>query len=807
VRMELGRTPLTGSQWLLSIALMLVLFASLTLGARRLSLTMDEPSHIAAGYTLLARGQAGFWTIPLRGHPPLVDMLEALPLFLTDPDVPVESLKGWDDNFVRYVSAWRSYLVPIERTETLARMPSILFSMLLGAVVFRWTHQLWGAAAAIFALVALTFDPLLLAHGRLATNDIGVTTLGTSALYVAFQWMVKPTWRKVWLTGGMLGFTLLAKASGVLWALGFGGMALILVARKPSWQERILLISQVATALACALLLVWAAYGFSIGEVPSLPFSVPAPEHLVQLLRHVNIAQRRVFFGLGRLWFGRQWWYYPFNFLSRNPLPLLVGLVVAGSSLFKQYRLTSKTISIGVFPALYTLVAMTQGTSVGYRHMVPIHPFIYMIIGGGLWTWLRRPSRWRIGIVLALMVWYVIGTLCVFPDEITFFNELTGGPGEGYRYLVDYTQDWGQSFKELCIWLDKHPGPKPMVAHYTQIYPAFYGIDFQPFLSYPDADPVPSPLLRPSPGRYVIGVTPLQGIVGNDRMLLEWFRHAEPTAKVGNSLFVYDVEDFDGQWIAQCSTPAVPLTHDAIQTGLRLDDLREIRFDCTNSWVYPGAEQGLRNGWYSFHGSLFAPNGLQQRLLYRSPQPHNQFMARHLRDVRFAYQQEQASRLPSFVLYETKGTYQEATPISTWVAPAGTSPDQLESPVSIGESLELNGSLVFLGVRVFRAKDSLDVETWWRVTGDSITRPFSVMAHLLTPTGKVQAVADGMGVPPLTLMAGDVIVQNHRFTLAALETEVWLRTGVYWIDTMERWQVTGTAEADALFLPLHEGPE
>jgi hypothetical protein len=33
-------------------------------------------------------------------------------------------------------------------------------------------------------------------------------------------------------------------------------------------------------------------------------------------------------------------------------------------------------------------------------------------------------------------------------------------------------------------------------------------------------------------------------------------------------------------------------------------------------------------------------------------------------------------------------------------------------------------------------------------------------------------------------------------------TEVWLRTGVYWLEDGSRWELVDVPEADAIFIPL-----
>ena len=96
-------TRLCKIRWFILMQLCL-LFALLVGGARYLSFTTDEPSHLAAGYAYLARGTAGMWTIPLRGHPLLVDAWEALPLYIGAPGIAVESLPGWGKHKTDYVT-------------------------------------------------------------------------------------------------------------------------------------------------------------------------------------------------------------------------------------------------------------------------------------------------------------------------------------------------------------------------------------------------------------------------------------------------------------------------------------------------------------------------------------------------------------------------------------------------------------------------------------------------------------------------------------------------------------------------------
>ena len=111
-------------------------------------------------------------------------------------------------------------------------------------------------------------------------------------------------------------------------------------------------------------------------------------------------------------------------------------------------------------------------------------------------------------------------------------------------------------------------------------------------------------------------------------------------------------------------------------------------------------------------------------------------------------------------------------------------------------------TLTFLGIQHTEDSDTLEVETYWRVETALITRPVSVMAHLLARDGQTMDIADGLNVSPLLWQNGDMIVQRHIFKVSCeIRKDLWLRTGIYWLDTQDRWTVDNTSN-DALFIPL-----
>jgi 4-amino-4-deoxy-L-arabinose transferase-like glycosyltransferase len=788
----------------MAIALLLVLFALLALGSRQISMTSDEPAHVVAGYSILARGTAAFWILPQHGHPPLLNVLEAALLYAENPHIPLEQLDSWAMWLANYVRAFVPYLAPIERTEVIVRMPIILLTVLLGAIVFRWGRDLWGPWAGLLALIVLVFDPLLVAHGQLATTDVGTITLGTAALYLAWRWMERPVWRMALGTGALLGLTMLAKGSGMFWTAAAGLLVLATLLRRPKGSRIGLILAQGIVIGALGFLILWAGYGFTWGRVSDLPISLPAPAHWEGLLSQTASVEKRWVFALEERKHGQWWWYFPLAFAIKNPLPLLVGLALGLVTLVRRRPSWTRILALSLFPILYTGFAIYGGMNIGYRHMLPVHPFIYLAIGGGVssWAWGRRSRLWRRLAVGALGIWYLAGFARAFPYEIAYFNELVGGPGNGHHYLADSNIDWGQGYKALRAYLAAHPGPVPQVAyHFINTNPGFYGIEYVALPPELTAPPMAAPF-HPRPGRYAISVTALQRGWSEDPDAYAWFRQVTPTAELAYSFFVYDVAPLPLGWFGQCTVPAAPLSADLVAWGFGRQDLRRVYFDCTSAWLYPTG--GDQPGAYGLHHEIVPERAHTfPSLLPSLPQATDPFVARRLADLRLSFDMRRyTGQFPAFVLYEQEQPPRLPSPQSVAALPAADLPSAT-SPYQM-TPLSLDGPLTFLGAAAYPDSDGLDVETWWQVTEASSSRPFSIMAHLVTDHGETLGVADGLGVPQAVLTAGDVVVQRHRFSKPATGTVVGLQTGAYWLDTMERWPVTGVAGADTIFVPLEE---
>ncbi|MGB9776084.1 MAG: glycosyltransferase family 39 protein [Anaerolineae bacterium] len=725
----------------LSAFLLALLFAQTAIHTRASSLTFDEGPHIAAGYAYLRTGDLRLQ--PVHIHPPLANVLAAAPLLL-QPDLPdPRRIDGWEIASLSAVTdavVWQ-YPHPA-RMALAARLPIIGMALLLGAVVCRWATDLWGPRGGLLALFLLALDPHIIAHGSLVTTDMAVTLWGTAALFLAARALRRPRRGYAVGAGIALGLALASKVSAISLIPPLLVLALLAPVRP---RQRL---AATLGGLAMAALVLWAVYGFEFRPVSGFPLPLPAATHLEiyrSLQEHYRLGHPAFLMGQNRT---RGWWaYFPLAFALKTPLPTVL-LALAG--LIGKPRLTPQALRrwapLAAFPLIYLASTPFSSVNIGYRHLLPILPFLFILAGR---TGVRRTEdgfRTPYSVLrILLLLWLALGTLRLAPHYLAFFNELAGGPAGGYRYLVDSNLDWGQNLWQLRDWMQENGVERVYYAHYSPARPEVYGVsvDWLP----PDPRAVPYTPLDPAPGIYAIGATVLQGVYTPDINTYAWFRARQPLARLGYALFLYRVEPRPGpRWAALCTDAATILSLDALRAGLGRPDLRVVLVDCSQTWVSLAPD----------------PPGVLALPPEAGPPP----------GAALDVPARRADGRPLYTLYRLE------------MAPAP------EHPIRA----TLDGPLDFLGYSLSRtpsrAEENVELWTFWRVK-ERPTRPLSLMGHLLGPDGTPVAVADGMGFPPEFWQAGDLIVQRHRFSVPANARieEYALATGAYWLDTMERWGV------------------
>jgi len=791
-----------------AVILLWLLFAQAVRGAVVSSLVSDEGPHLAVGYATLRTRDLRLQ--PVHIHPPLANILAAAPLLLDTSLPDPRTIPGWDIASLSEVTdaiIWRHR--PPDGLALAGRLPIILLAVLLGAFVYRWAADLAGWGAGSLALFLYALDPNIVAHAQVATTDMGVTAFGFVAWYCCFRSVGqagKPASLK-WTVGAgvALGAALAAKVTAALLA-PLLAVAMLLAGRDALTQRvrRIVMVGLVAFGV------VWAVYGFEVGRVPGVPLPVPAATHLKiyqSLLQHYDEGHPAFLMGMNST---RGWWYYfPVAFLVKTPLPTLILLAIALVTVVRPQmtaaggQRSAALWMLGAFPVIHFATALFSSVDIGYRHLLPILPFLFVFIAAQISNMQLAASNlqpltsnlksrlvtWAPGLlVIALSVWYTVGAVTIFPHNLTYFNELAGGPDGGYRWMVDSNLDWGQNLKELKTWLDARGIQHVFISQFSPSRPDVYSLPATMLPPSPRATPFAR--FDPAPGWYAIGATTLQGAYTPDVDTFAYFRAMTPTVRVGHALFVYHVpEQPRGQWVAQCASPAPVLDADEIEADFGKADLRLIPFDCSTSWWYP-AQGGP--GWYV--DALSRSLGVQT--LYPLAQ-----LVYEPRDKRAGV--AGVYRVDGATLHEARQAQAMAAPGDWPPARAMSQGVQITAPVTTTGPLRFEGFWLHGGQQSALPGGQVVVFTAWRVIHNA-DAPLSIMAHLLDAQGRVVSGSDGLGVPTQVWQAGDTIVQAHWLNVPKdiAPGSYWVQTGIYRLDTLERYRILreGQAVGDRLLL-------
>ena len=328
-----------------------------------------------------------------------------------------------------------------------------------------------------------------------------------------------------------------------------------------------------------AYAMIWAAYRFRYEEVV-LPgqqheapwhqvFSQPSwskqtilwlkeakllPEAYLFGLASVLQSTRRVAFLMGEI--GDGWWYFfILTFLLKTPLPLLLLVALAPLTFRQRWRHDRVALLFLLTPVLvYFGIASASRMNIGHRHILPIYPFLFVLAGSLISAAMRQAAPLKRGLMAVVyLAWYIFSCVSIFPHYLAYFNELTGGPEYGYRYLVDSNLDWGQDLKGLKRYMQEHGIERVWLSYFGTASPDYYGISYDYLPSYVIFNPkqVRQELFRlarlpPLPGTVAISVTNLQGVYLAAFELnpgyFELYRQQRPVAKIGNTIFIYRFE-------------------------------------------------------------------------------------------------------------------------------------------------------------------------------------------------------------------------------------------------------------------------
>ena len=472
-------------RWFVSAAAILFfIFAlELYLSVRLESQTFDEPAHMYAGYSYWLHSDFGI----NPEHPPFVKLVATLPLLVERPPYPAP-----ENVFFRGQSAIGGMAMMSQpgADAILAhvRAAVCIFAFVLGVLVLLAGREMFGDGAALVALTLFVFDPLILAHGPLLGTDIGATCFIFAAVYTFYRYARRPTALRLAVCSLAVGLAFAAKHSAIL---VFPILAMlcvfeVLFARGeaveskpvlPPMRRVLRMAAAYCTIVAAAIAILWAFYGFRYAARPNGEQITPPPAAYLKSLHHpieagaigfmerhhllpesylfgftdVTILARdgRPMYLFGKVYPTGKWFYFPSAFLIKMTIGflLLLALVPFARALWKR-ELRRELVFLVLPVVVFFSAAMTAKVDIGIRHILPIMPFLIVLVAGAAMT-LARQSRtwaWAVGILIVLDI---SGSVHAFPNYLPYSNEAFGGPLRTYRALADSNVGWGGGLKAL----------------------------------------------------------------------------------------------------------------------------------------------------------------------------------------------------------------------------------------------------------------------------------------------------------------------------------------------------------------------
>jgi hypothetical protein len=316
----------------------------------------------------------------------------------------------------------------------------------------------------------------------------------------------------------------------------------------------------------------------------------PSMESIIGRVREAHLLPETYVYGFVHTWrfsrertsflngeFGISGWpeFFPYCLLFKTPLTFFAlmmlgmawtirGWYLAGDGQARVSAMLAscyRTAPLWVLFVVYWAFAIPSHLNIGHRHLLPTYPPMFILAGASAF-WLASPAaerkrgasrqaswlatrRWPAlaCTVLACIGLFAAESLWRWPNYLAYFNQIAGGPSQGYRHLVDSSLDWGQELPALQRWLAKEKTNslstgKTYFSYFGVSHPSYYGIQATLLPCYPGRPVgIPEPL---QPGTYCLSATMLQNLY-LQQFRGPWTSHFE----AGYQELVSKVREFD----------------------------------------------------------------------------------------------------------------------------------------------------------------------------------------------------------------------------------------------------------------------
>ncbi len=479
------------------IAALLVVWAGfwMVYNAKTFSITSDEIVYVPSGLRSILYGDE----ILNSEHPPLNKLLSAAFVLPLKPDLSTAMEANDNDQWRFGDTFW--FESGNNRAAILfwGRM-AMVFVMLIAMIsVYLWMAKIVHPIAGVGALATLVFNPNIIAHAALTTND-ALLLATVWFLFVATYHLIKKdnVASYVWW-GVFLAIVMLAKFSGIFFVV-FSVAAVILfivISRRGLYLKS--LGKLILSGVIC-LLIIYSTYVY-IERNAIFSNRAVSVVHLLkdQKVSANALAQKILYVPLVRYWEGytvvkghneighnaylngrynmsgfRE--FFVANLWYKTPTAILLLLGLGGVAVFWRRRWDLAALwSLGI---IYLGIASIGKIHIGVRHILPI--FVMMAPAAGYLVWQLLIDKRYItkAIVPVLALWLVVDLSFGSPNKISYFSLASGGWQAGYKHLNDSNVDWGQELPILVKWYRDHPSYSYIIGYATGENPKFEGVEY-----------------------------------------------------------------------------------------------------------------------------------------------------------------------------------------------------------------------------------------------------------------------------------------------------------------------------------------
>jgi len=485
--------------------------------------TLDEAYHITAGVSYVR--YADFRINP--EHPPLVKLWVGS--FMCATGFHLSSLRPFADKSDERAFAEQDVYLhndfnSIQRRARIAMWT--LNGLLLTLFAFA-VRRVFGFGVAIGALLFLAIDPTVAAHLPVVMTDLPVSLLSATAVVLAARAFFAWAWGDLIACSIALGLALATKHSAPVFLVFIvltGAVLALTPAARGNGPTRLNRLAKLSAIVAVSLIVLWGFYGFRFaesnhpGEVFNRPLAAkisdlrsPAYRLVLTAMARSHVAPRAYIWGFadtlragleGRadpvFAFGHSYlnaapmYFFPGTMALKLPMGSSI-LILVGIWLYCARRLPGrwKTEHNIVLAAavLFLLVLIRGATYGGIRHALPVVVLLSVFAGtAAQYAFDSKSKGLRISVAIAFVAAAFSAIPVMRPWE--YFNEIIGGPGNGYRYFNDEGVDLLQRGTEAAKYYHNVLEPAgeiplfaytigPEVARYTALKVDWLGRDFQ----------------------------------------------------------------------------------------------------------------------------------------------------------------------------------------------------------------------------------------------------------------------------------------------------------------------------------------